>query len=91
MADDSDSCVRAGQIDFKRQLKFDKPRYIFTKKHKQKSKTQILYDKKNNELYKYFMEKYNYNMKQWTGLLMTSLSTDLIHMVLYKRTSVLFT
>jgi len=34
----------------KRQLKFDKPRYLFTKTHKPKTKTQLFYDK-NNALY----------------------------------------
>jgi len=31
----------------KRQLKFDKPRYLFTKTHKPKTKTQIFYDDNN--------------------------------------------
>ena len=34
----------------KRQLKFGKPRYIFTKTHKSKTKTQLFYVK-NNALY----------------------------------------
>ena len=34
-------------IFVKRQLKFDKPRYLFTKLHKPKTKTQIFYDKHN--------------------------------------------
>ena len=42
---------------FKRQLKFDKPRYLFTQKHKLKTKTQIFYDKNNEYLYNYLMEK----------------------------------
>ena len=36
----------------KRQLKFDKPWYLFTKTHKPKTKTQLFYDK-NNALYKH--------------------------------------
>jgi len=32
------------------QLKFDKPRYLFTKTHKPKTKTHLFYDK-NNALY----------------------------------------
>ena len=31
----------------KRQLKFDKPRYLLTKTHKPKTKTLIFYDKNN--------------------------------------------
>jgi len=31
----------------KRQLKFDKPRYLFTKTHTPKTKTQMFYDKNN--------------------------------------------
>ena len=31
----------------KRQLKFDKPRYLFTKTHKPKMKTQLFYDNYN--------------------------------------------
>ena len=31
----------------KRQLKFDKPRYLFTKSHKPITKTHIFYDKNN--------------------------------------------
>ena len=91
MADDSDSCVRAEQIDFKRQLKFDKPRYIFTKNTNKTRKHKYCTTKKTMNYINVLMEKYNHNMKQWIGLLMTSLSTDLIHMVLYKITSVLFT
>jgi len=34
----------------KRQLKFDETRYLFTKTHKPKTKTQLFYDK-NNALY----------------------------------------
>ena len=33
----------------KRQLKFDKPRYLFTKTHKPKTKTQIFYEKNNRK------------------------------------------
>ena len=40
----------------KRQLKFDKPRYLFTKTHKPKTKTQLFYDK-NNALFIYLMKK----------------------------------
>ena len=47
----------------KRQLMFDKPRYLFTKTHKQKTKTQMFYDK-NNALFIYLMEKHHPNMKQ---------------------------
>ena len=36
----------------KRQLKLDKPRYLFTKTHKPKTKTHLFYDK-NKTLYKY--------------------------------------
>ena len=36
----------------KRQLKIDKPRYLFTKTHKPKTKTQLFYDK-NNAFYIY--------------------------------------
>ena len=35
----------------KRQLKFDKPWYLFTKTHKQKTKTQMFYDKTMHYLY----------------------------------------
>ena len=31
----------------KRQLKFDKPRYLFTKTHKPKTKIQMFFDKNN--------------------------------------------
>ena len=40
----------------RRQLKFEKPRYLFTKTHKPKTKTQLFYDK-NNALYIYLIEK----------------------------------
>ena len=33
----------------KRQLKFDKPRYLFTKTHKQKTKTQVFYENNNKK------------------------------------------
>jgi len=48
----------------KRQLKFDKPRYLFTKTHKPKTKTQMFYDK-NNELLilTTFSMTYWYNIK----------------------------
>ena len=35
----------------KRQLKFDKPRYLFTKTHKPKTKTHLFYDKKQCIIY----------------------------------------
>ena len=41
----------------KRQLKFDKPRYLFTKTHKPKTKTHTFYVKKMHYLYIYLMEK----------------------------------
>ena len=54
----------------KRQLKFDKPRYLFTKTHKPKTKTHLFYDK-NNALYIYLIEKKDHHkMKQWFELLM---------------------
>ena len=34
----------------KRQLKFDKPRYLFTKTHKPKKKTQAFYDNINKNI-----------------------------------------
>jgi len=37
----------------KRQLKFDKPSYLFTKKRKPKTKTQLFYNKKQCIIYKY--------------------------------------
>jgi len=40
----------------KRQLKFDKPRYLFTKTHTPKTKTQMFYEK-NNALFIYLMKK----------------------------------
>jgi len=40
----------------KRQLKFDKPRYLFTKTHNPKTKTQMFYDK-NNALFIYLPEQ----------------------------------
>ena len=40
----------------KRQLKFDKPMYLFTKTNKLKTKTKMFYDK-NNALFMYLMEK----------------------------------
>ena len=40
----------------KRQLKFDKPRYLFTKTHKPKTKIQLFYNK-NNALNIYLIEK----------------------------------
>jgi len=33
----------------KRQLKFDKPRYLFTKTHKPKTKTQVFYENNNRK------------------------------------------
>jgi len=44
--------IRSCQIGIfvKRQLKFDKPRYLLTKTHKPKTKTHLFYDK-NNALY----------------------------------------
>ena len=48
----------------KRQLKFDKPRYLFTKTHK----TQMCYDK-NSELFIYLIGKHHHNLKQWSALL----------------------
>ena len=54
----------------KRQLKFDKPRYLFTKTHKPKTKTHLFYNK-NNALYLYLIEKkHHHDMKQWFELLM---------------------
>ena len=50
----------------KRQLKFDKPRYLFTKTHKPKTRTQMFYDK-NNALFIYLMD--HYNIKHWSELL----------------------
>ena len=35
----------------KRQLKFDKPRYLFTETHNPKTKTQMFYDKTMHYLY----------------------------------------
>jgi len=52
----------------KRQLKFDKPRYLFTKTHEPKTKTQMFYDK-NNALFIHLMEKHHHTMKQWSKLL----------------------
>jgi len=53
----------------KRQLKFDKPRYLFTKTHKPKTKTQMFYDK-NKSIFIYLMEKkHHHNMKHWSELL----------------------
>jgi len=52
----------------KRQLKFDKPRYLFTKTHKPKTKTQMFNDK-NNELFIYLIEKHHHNIKQSIELL----------------------
>ena len=46
----------------KRQLKFDKPRYLFTKTHKPKKKTQAFYKNIN--------KKHYHNMRQWSELLM---------------------
>jgi len=40
----------------KRQLKFEKPRYLITKTHKPKTKTHLIYDK-SNALYIYLIEK----------------------------------
>ena len=40
----------------KRKLKFDKPKYLFTKTYKPKTKTKMFYDK-NNALFMYLMEK----------------------------------
>jgi len=52
----------------KRQLKFDKPRYLFTKTHKPKMK-QMFYDK-NNKLFICLMgKKHHHNIKQWSELL----------------------
>jgi len=52
----------------KRQLKFDKTSYLFTKTHKPKTNTQLFYDK--NLLYIYLIEKkHHHNMKQWFELL----------------------
>ena len=34
----------------KRQLKFDKPRYLFTKTHTPKTKTQLFYDKNGKDM-----------------------------------------
>ena len=34
-----------------RQLKFDKPKYLFTKTYKPRTKTQIFYDKTMHDLY----------------------------------------
>ena len=39
-----------------RQLKFDKPRYLFTKTHKPKTKTFFFHDKNNAFVYIYLME-----------------------------------
>ena len=33
----------------KRQLKFDKPRYLFTNTHKPKTKTQVFYENNNRK------------------------------------------
>jgi len=50
----------------KRQLKFDKPRYLFTKTLKPTTKTHLFYDK-NNAIY---IKRHHHNMKQWFELLM---------------------
>jgi len=50
----------------KRQLQFDKPRYLFTKTHK--PKTQMFYDKTMHYLY-IFGTKHHHNIKQWSELL----------------------
>jgi len=47
----------------KRQLKFDKLRYLL-KTQKLKTKTKMFYYK-NNTLFKYLMKKHH-NMKQWS-------------------------
>ena len=54
----------------KRQLKFDKPRYLFTKTHNPKMKTQMFYDKNNALFYINNREKNHPNMRQWSELLM---------------------
>ena len=43
----------------KRQLKFDKPRYLFTKTHKPKMKTHLFYDKTMHYIYIYLIETRN--------------------------------
>jgi len=49
----------------KRQLKFDKPRYLFTKTHKPKTKTQVFYENNNRKKTQHY-----HNMRQWSELLM---------------------
>ena len=53
----------------KRQLNFDKPRYLFTKTHKPKTKTQMFYEKKQLIIYILNGKKHYYNMKQLSELL----------------------
>jgi len=54
----------------KRQLKFDKPRYLFTKTHKPKTKTHLFYDKTKHYINIFNRKKHHNNMKQWFELLM---------------------
>jgi len=54
-------------IFVKRQLKFYKPRYLFTKTHKPKMKTHVL--RLNNALFIYLIEKHYHDMKQLPELL----------------------
>jgi len=59
----------------KGQLKFDKPRNLFTKTHKPETKIQMFYDK-SNELFMYLIvTKIIINMKQWSELHVLSLTT----------------
>ena len=52
----------------KRQFKFNKHRYLFTKTHTPKAKTQMFYDK-NNALCINVMKTQHHNINQWSELL----------------------
>jgi len=52
----------------KRQLKFYKPRYLFTKTHKPKTKTRMSYDK-NKALFIYLMEQHHHDVKHLPEIL----------------------
>jgi len=53
----------------KRQLKFDKPRYLFIKTHKPKNENTNVLRQKQCIIYIFNGKKHHHNMKHWSELL----------------------
>jgi len=59
----------------KRQLKFDKPRYLFTKNTQTENENTFIVRQKQCIIYIFNRKKHHHNMKQWFELLeMTTFS-----------------